>query len=75
MDSKYGRGRLAVGQGSRKAFRLVLHALARHIYMHMDAWMNGRSSDEDAPPLGIHTMMVAFEGPLFLEERIERIDI
>lgn len=26
-------------------------------------------------PLGIHTVMVAFEGPLFLEERIERIDI
>lgn len=42
--------------------------------MHMDAWMNGRSSDEDAP-LGMHTVMVAFEGPLFLEERIERIDI
>lgn len=37
MDSKYGRGRLAVGQGSRKAFRLVLHALPRHICI----WMLG----------------------------------
>lgn len=39
MDSKYGRGRLAVGQGSRKAFRLVLHALPRHICIWMlDEW-------------------------------------
>lgn len=64
--------------GGRPGIEKSLSSCAARVastYMHMDAWMNGRSSDEDAPPLGMHTVMVAFEGPLFLEERIERIDI
>lgn len=50
--------------GGRPGIEKSLSSCAARVastYMHIDAWMNGRSSDEDAPPLGIHTVMVAFE--------------